>query len=164
VRCSSVRPRLSAYQDCELGPSETCLIDQHLAGCASCTREYQRLEQVDAPIEVVIPPPMLLRLHRRTQVDRVLRLAQNSEHRSAIDWDLSPPPQPGRPATRTWAWVAAATVLFSLFGWAAHGEWTASQASSSPFPSDYYHRQSRVFDAGGYQPVSWSDDTPVRYR
>ena len=164
MRCSSVRPRLSAYQDCELGPSELRLIDAHLSGCKACTREHLRLKHVDTPIEVVIPPPLLLRLHRRTQVDRVLRLAHDAERQPAVEWAPDSPPQPASHASSTWVWLAAATVLLGLCGWAIHSESTATHASESPFPSDYYLRQSRVFESGGYQPVSWSDNTPPRYR
>ena len=62
--CRTIRKRLSAYQDRELGLDEKETIESHLRICEACRTEYERLLQTYrmlGSLPVIDPPPGLSR-------------------------------------------------------------------------------------------------------
>ncbi len=59
TECQNIRSLLSAYIDDELSPSETTRVETHLAGCAHCCLEYDRLLETVALVHTsdLIPAP-----------------------------------------------------------------------------------------------------------
>lgn len=164
MRCSSVRPRLSAYQDQELGRSETTLVEEHLLHCTSCKQLDTQLERATPYVDVMIPPAFLVRLHRRTQVDRMIALSEDTQR----------PPPPFAYSLRTsqdidrrqnplW-WLLAASLLLGFGTWVLHDGSAAEAIAPQPFTQAYYDGQSRTIGNGEYQPASWRGDGNARYR
>jgi anti-sigma factor RsiW len=46
MRCQRIFPRLSAFADHEVGPSEWLEIESHLVGCENCRRELESLRAI----------------------------------------------------------------------------------------------------------------------
>ena len=70
LTCEEVFRRLDDYLDRELGPGAVPQIEQHLAECEMCAREYRFEASVLAGIRrkvrrIQLPPDLLGRLSRR---------------------------------------------------------------------------------------------------
>ncbi len=83
--CRSYREDLMAYLDLELDASARREVEDHLSGCAGCSRELERLRQLDgalAALPQIEPSPQLTARFWA-------RLARESDARSTVArlWD-----------------------------------------------------------------------------
>ena len=70
LTCEEVFRRLDDYLDRELDPGEVAQVEQHLARCEMCAREYRFEASVLAGVRkkvqrIQFPPDLMLRLSRR---------------------------------------------------------------------------------------------------
>lgn len=54
--CSELSPKISRLLDRELSPDEARSVESHLATCADCAAERDRLARVDGLLRVARPP------------------------------------------------------------------------------------------------------------
>ena len=164
MRCSSVRPRLSAYQDHELGRSETTLVEEHLLSCTSCQRLDTQLERATPYVDVMIPPAFLLQLHRRTQVDRLIALSEDPRRvLPPFGYSLRTSKDMDRRHNPLW-WLFAASLLLGFGTWLLSEGSAADAIAPQPFTQAYYEGQSETIESGEYQPASWRGEGHARYR
>lgn len=129
MRCREVRRRLSALQDDEVTPSERVQLDEHLADCAGCQRELDRLTLPDPSLEV--PPEIGRLLWEKVRATPVLARSR-----------LAVPPRVESARWRSWlgsevgvsrgALVVYAALMLAAIAWGATA-WMPS--SSGPAPS-----------------------------
>lgn len=48
MNCTDITPLISASLDGEITPAAQAILDAHLAGCAACAAQYERLRAADA--------------------------------------------------------------------------------------------------------------------
>lgn len=133
--CSEVLPRLVAWQDGELSPSESTQVREHVAGCTACARAHHKLA-ITMPLPT---PPAPAAVRRR--LDRALD----------VDWILAEaarPPEP-EPAPQGWptrlalalsqrssiplgALLAYLALLAATFGWGASNWWALHRTGDPP--------------------------------
>ncbi len=105
MNCSKCRTYLAAYKDGILNPAAKQRVDEHLASCSSCAREFTLLKAVETSLddtERVRAPEGL--------ADRILALTAEKTHENVIDFS--------KPAVncRTFAENAAALVDGTISG------------------------------------------------
>jgi anti-sigma factor RsiW len=114
--CERTR-QLNAYHDGELSPEDSRLLEAHLAQCAACARELQRLRGISRFLAGAsmpgVPVEVVERLHENVAVVRERSVVRMAEMLTA----------------------AAAVVLVACGGWVWHdlGESTSHAATASPW-------------------------------
>jgi hypothetical protein len=77
MNCAEARPHLPVLLYGDLGPEAARAVQDHLAGCAACRREYAGLGQVRAALDAVPVPAVqvdLARLHQEAAARQLGRL------------------------------------------------------------------------------------------
>ena len=77
MKCSAIQDLMLRKLDDELSESETAILDEHLARCAACAREYSLLT-VPQRIAQAISPPEPSPYFRQTLKTRIESEAQNA--------------------------------------------------------------------------------------
>lgn len=137
MRCADVRPRIVAFFDDELGPSEAELVQHHLDGCPACAAHAAALGATRpvAP-DLEIPPEIARRLAEATDLG-VLRARAAAAPPPATPWLQ-------RPARLSTGAVLALLALATLLGFGASRLWpaaagpTVAGAPSAPVPADQF--------------------------
>jgi anti-sigma factor RsiW len=102
VNCSACKGRLGAYLDGDLSRRDAALIDAHLAKCAECRSEKDRLQAVESSLI------------------RLVGIDPHPDFTLAVMVRIAAIPVPARQQVRLW-WLVAADILL----WAAIGALTA---------------------------------------
>ncbi|HEX8068165.1 MAG TPA: anti-sigma factor [Thermoleophilaceae bacterium] len=114
LSCDDVRSLLGGYVLHALEPGETERVDEHLATCSDCSREYARLAPLPTllgaaggpePAELEPPPPTL----EEAVLDRFARERPTARRPRVLRWLARPLPVAGAAA----AAAAAVTLLLS---------------------------------------------------
>jgi hypothetical protein len=80
MNCTRARALLAALVYGDLPPAETAAVEQHLAGCDSCRRERQALQEVRRLLDATPPPAV------QVDVRRLYQEATARQQRSARRW------------------------------------------------------------------------------
>src|SRR5512133_399667 len=115
--CEQTRKFIDGYVDAEIDTATTVAVGEHLAGCADCRREAQRVETLVTLIRHAAP------YHKAPAsfVDKVSRLG-----------DHAPAREPTRVTRSWWAWLRPVALVASTAG----VTWLAATQYRTAAPDD----------------------------
>lgn len=145
--CRETCDLLVPFEDGELGPSETALVQRHLEACAACARRAA----ASARVELARPfaPNLAIEAVLFAQLDAALDRAWEEQGRTPI---VRAAPARRASSMGTALWLAAAAAAF-VSGYFADA-WRPAAIAARTISVDAVARDA-------YLPASWDSTTPV---